>query len=132
MCDRSEIIHEHLSLEKGFIDNYSIWSKFGETTVNAQGNTEQARIEGNIEVVSEHGNNDDTDVVHDSHCGEGFFVEELSCNVAREELLEKIKSGLDNLETMEKVIHPTLVGLSQDQLIKDTQNLDSLSANPTQ
>ena len=88
LWDRPETIREHL-LEKGFIDNYSIWTKHGETGANAQGN-------------------DDTDVVHESHGGEGLDVEELLRNVAREELLENRKRGLDNIETMEKASNELL------------------------
>jgi hypothetical protein len=87
-------IHEHI-LEKGFIDNYSIWTKHGETGENAQGNdTKQER--------EEVGNDDSPHVFHDSHGGEGFDVEELLLNIEHEDLLESRKRGLDNLEMMEK------------------------------
>jgi hypothetical protein len=62
--------------------------------VRALGNTEQERAEGT----------DDTDVLHDSHGGEGLDVEEFLRDIMREELLENWKRGLDNLETMEKVL----------------------------
>jgi hypothetical protein len=38
----------------------------------------------------------------DSHGGDSLDVEELLCNIQREELLENRKRGFDNLETMEK------------------------------
>jgi hypothetical protein len=41
-------------------------------------------------------------VFHDSHGGEGIDVEELLCNIEREDLLENRKRDLDNLEMMEK------------------------------
>jgi hypothetical protein len=90
---RAEMIHEHL-LEKGFIDNYSICTKHGETGANTQGNdTEQERLEGN---------DDSNDVFHDNHGGEVIDVQELLYNIKRDELLENRKRGFDNLETMEK------------------------------
>jgi hypothetical protein len=59
MWTMTQTIHEHL-LEKVFIDNYSIWTKQGETGENAQGNdTEQEREEA--------GNDDSTHVLPDSH-----------------------------------------------------------------
>jgi hypothetical protein len=82
-------------LEKGFIDNYSIWTKHDETGENAQGNnTEQEREEAD--------NDDSAHVFHDSHSGEAIDVEELLRNIEREDLLENRKRVLDNLETMEK------------------------------
>jgi hypothetical protein len=90
----TEMICEHL-LEKCFFDNYSIWTKHGETRENAQGNdTKQEREEA--------GNDDFAHVFHDSHGGEGIYVEELLRNIERDDLLENRKGGLDNVETMEK------------------------------
>jgi hypothetical protein len=75
MWDSSKTICEHL-LQKSFIDKYLIWTKNDETSVNAYGNTKQARAQGNIEQArAEH--NDDTGVVHDSHGGECLDAEGL-------------------------------------------------------
>jgi hypothetical protein len=90
---RAETIHEHM-LEKGFIDNYSIWTKHGETSENVQGNnTEQEREENNID--SDH-------MSHDSH-GD---VEELLHNMQHEELLENRKRGFERHHEKRHIIVP--------------------------
>jgi uncharacterized protein YqgQ/transcription elongation factor Elf1 len=96
----TETIHENL-LEKGFVDNYSVWTKHGETGENAEGNdTEQEREEAS--------NDDSTHVFDDSHGGEGIDVEELLRNIEHEVLIENRKGGLDNLEMMEKALKELL------------------------
>jgi hypothetical protein len=88
----TEMIRAHL-LEKGFIDNYSILTKHGESGENVQGNdTEQEREEAS--------NDDSIHVLPDSHGGEGVDVEELLRNIECQDLLENRKRGLDNLEMM--------------------------------
>jgi hypothetical protein len=90
---RAEMIREHL-LEKGFIYNYSIWTKHGETGENAQGNnTEQER---------EVGNDDSNHVFHERHGCDGLGVEELLRNIEHGEFLDNTKRGFNNLVTMEK------------------------------
>jgi hypothetical protein len=93
----TETIHGHL-LEKGFIDNHSIWTKHGETGENAQGNDDSAHV------------------FPDSHGSEGIDVEELLRNIEHEDLLENRNKGLDNLEMMEKV--------SKELLYKESKKCD--------
>jgi hypothetical protein len=82
-------------MEMGFVDNYSIWTKHGETGENVQGSgTKQEREEAH--------NDDFAHVFYDSHGGEGIDVEELLHNIKCKDLLENRKRGWDNLEMMEK------------------------------
>jgi hypothetical protein len=83
MWTTTETVREHL-LEKGFINNYSIWTKYNETRENEQGNDTEQKWE-------EAGNDDSAHVFHDTHGGEGIDVEELLSNIECEDLLENRK-----------------------------------------
>ncbi len=82
-----EIICEHL-VQSGFIDNYFIWSKHGET---------QLRTESNIYEREEDGGEDDV-----GENDEGLDLEELIRNVAPDVLLQCRNKGFDNFETLNK------------------------------
>jgi hypothetical protein len=76
---KRQIIREHL-VRSGFMDNYFIWSKHGET---------QPRIESIIDadhVYSHHDDGGDQDDVGEND--EGLDVEELMWNVAPDVLLQ--------------------------------------------
>jgi hypothetical protein len=75
---RAETNHEHL-FEKGFIGNYSIWTKHSETGENAQGN--------NTEHEREEGNDDSDHVFRDNRGGDSLDVEELLHNIQHEETI---------------------------------------------
>jgi hypothetical protein len=90
---KRQIIQEHL-VRSGFMDNYFIWSKHGET---------QPRIESIIDadhVYSHHDDGGDQDDVGEND--EGLDVEELMRNVAPDVLLQHRNKGFDNFEIINK------------------------------
>jgi hypothetical protein len=94
-----EIICEHL-VQSGFMDNYFIWSKHGETQPRTKTIIDE-REEANMNVdhvYSHHDDGGDQDDVgeHD----EGLDVEELMRNVAPDVLLQCRNKGFDNFETL--------------------------------
>jgi hypothetical protein len=81
-----EIIHKHL-VWSGFIDNYFIWSKHGETQPRIESFIDE-RGEENMnadDVYSHHDDGGDQDDVGENY--EGLDVEELMQNVAPDVLL---------------------------------------------
>jgi hypothetical protein len=98
-----EIICEHLVLS-GFMDNYFIWSKHGETQPRTESIID-AREEENMNadhVYSHHGDGGDQDDVGEND--EGLDVDELMRNVAPDVLLQCRNKGFDNFETLNKVL----------------------------
>jgi hypothetical protein len=90
-----EIIREHL-VHNGFIDNYFIWSKHGETQQMTESIIEE-REEENMNadhVYSHHDDGGDQDDVGEND--EGLVVEELMWNVAPDVLLQCRNKGFDN------------------------------------
>jgi hypothetical protein len=95
-----EIIREHL-VQSGFMDNYFIWSKHGET---------QPRIESIIDEREEENMNADHVYSHNDDGGdddvgendEGLDFEQLMRNVAPDVLLQCRNKGFDNFETLDK------------------------------
>jgi hypothetical protein len=90
-----EIIHEHL-VRCGFMDNYFIWSKNGETQPMTE-NIVDEREEGNMN-ISDHVYNHHDDGGED----DGLDVE-LMRNVAPDVLLQYRNKGFDNFETLHNV-----------------------------
>jgi hypothetical protein len=95
-----KIIYEHL-VQSGFMNNYFIWSKHGET----QARTESI-IDGKEEenmnadhVYSHHDDEGEDDVGENDEC---LDVEELMQNVAPHMLLQCRNKGFDNFETLDK------------------------------
>jgi hypothetical protein len=90
-----EIIREHL-VRSGFMDNYFIWSKHGETQPRTETIIDE-REEVNMHadyVYSHHDDGGDQD--------EGLDVEELMRNVAPDVFLQRGNKGFDNFETLKK------------------------------
>jgi hypothetical protein len=91
-----EIIHEHL-VHSGFIDNYFIWSKHGET---------QPKIESIIDEREKENMNadhhDDAGDQDDVGENDGLDAEELMKNVAPNVLLQCRNKSFDNFETLNK------------------------------
>jgi hypothetical protein len=85
-----EIIHEHL-VQSGFIDNYFIWSKHGETQPRTE-SIKDEREEANMNV----------DHVYSHHDNEGLDVEELMQNVTPDVFLQCRNKGFDNFKTLNK------------------------------
>jgi hypothetical protein len=83
-----EVIREHLD-QSGFMDNYFIWTKHGETQTGTKSIIDE-RTEENIgipdDVCSHHDDRCEDDTYHSD---EGFDVEELIHNVARDVLLQR-------------------------------------------
>jgi hypothetical protein len=96
-----ENIREHL-VRSGFVDNYFIWSKHGETQLRTESIIDE-REEENMNadhVYSHHDDGGDQDVVGEND--EGLDVEELMRNIAPDVLLQCINKGFDNFETLNK------------------------------
>jgi hypothetical protein len=95
-----KIIHEHL-VRSGFMNNYFIWSKHGET---------QPRIESIIDERNKVNMNVDVYIHHDDGGGqddvgvndEGLDVEELMQNVAPDVLLQCRNKSFDYFEILNK------------------------------
>jgi hypothetical protein len=86
-----EVIHEHL-VQSGFIDNYFIWTKHGETQPRTESIIDE-RTKENMGipdyVCTHHDDECEDDIGQDDadHSDEGFDVEELMHNVAPDVLL---------------------------------------------
>jgi hypothetical protein len=97
-----EIIREHL-VRSGFMNNYFLWSKHGETQPKIESIIDE-REEENMyadHVYSYHDDGGDQDDVGKND--EGLDVEELMRNVALDVLLQCRNKGFDNFKTLNKV-----------------------------
>jgi hypothetical protein len=92
-----EIIREHL-VQSGFMDNYFIWSKHGETQPAIESIMDE-REEENMN-QDHHDDGGDHDDVGEND--EGLDVEELMWNVAPDVLLQCRNKGFDNFEIHNK------------------------------
>jgi hypothetical protein len=92
-----EIICEHL-VWSGFMDNYFICSKHGETQPRTESIIDE-REEENMNADHHDDGGDQDDV---SENDEGLDVEELMWNVAPNVLLQCRNKGFDNFETLNK------------------------------
>jgi hypothetical protein len=101
-----EVIREHL-VRSGFMDNYFIWTKHGETQPRTESIIDE-RAEENMgildDVCSHRDDRCEDDIGQDDadHSDEGFDVEELMCNVAPNVLLQRRNKGFDNFEMLDK------------------------------
>jgi hypothetical protein len=92
-----EVIREHL-VQSGFMDNYFIWTKHGETQPWT-GSIIDERAKENMgipnDVCSHHEDGCEDDIGQDDadHSDEGFDVEELMHNVAPDVLLQRRNKG---------------------------------------
>jgi hypothetical protein len=96
-----EIIHEHLVC-RGFMDNYFIWSKHGETQLRTESIIDE-REEENMNadhVYSHHDDEGDHNDVGEND--DGLDVEELMWNVAPDVLLQCRNKGFNNFDTLHK------------------------------
>jgi hypothetical protein len=106
MVKYREVIHEHL-VQSGFMDNYFIWTKHSETQLRTE-NIIDERAEENMgipdDVCSHHDDGCEDDIGQDDadHSDEGFYVEELMCNVVPNVLLQRRNKGFDNFEILDK------------------------------
>jgi hypothetical protein len=111
-----EVIREHLD-QSGFMDNYFIWAKHGETQPGTESIIDE-RAEENVDipddVCSHHNNRCEDDICQDDadNSDEGFDVEELMPNV----LLQRRNKGFDNFEMLDKE--------SRDFLYKECKGCD--------
>jgi hypothetical protein len=96
-----EIIREHL-VQIGFMENYFIWSKHGETQPRTETITDEREEENmNADHVYSH-HDDGGDQFDVGENDEGLDVEELMQNVAPDVLLECRNKGFGNFETLNK------------------------------
>jgi hypothetical protein len=102
-----EIIREHLVCN-GFMDNYFIWSKHGETQPRTESIIDEREEENMIvdHVYTHHDDGGDQDDVGEND--EGLDVEELMQNVAPDVLLECRNKGFSNFETLNKALRDLL------------------------
>jgi hypothetical protein len=110
-----EVIHEHL-VRSGFIDNYFIWTKHGETQLGTESIIDE-RAEENMgisdDVCSYHDDGCEDDADHSDEC---FDVVELMHNVAPDALLQRRNKGFDNFEMLDKA--------SRDLLYEECKGCD--------
>jgi hypothetical protein len=121
MFKNCEVIHEHL-VQSGFIDNYFIWTKHGET----QSKTERIideRAEDNMGIPDDvcHSHHDDRcedDIGQDDadHDDEDFDVEKLMHNVALDVFLQRRNKCFNNFDILDKV--------SRDLLYEECKRYD--------
>jgi hypothetical protein len=106
MFKNREVIHEHL-VQGGFMDNYFIWTKHGETQPRRESIIDE-RAEENMDILddvcSHHDNGCEDDIGQDDadHSDEGFDVEELMRNVVPDVLLQRRNKGFNNFEILDK------------------------------
>jgi hypothetical protein len=95
-----EIICEHL-VQSGFMNNYFIWRKHGETQPMTESIIDEREEENMNEdyVYSHHDDGGEDDVGEND---EGLDVEELKRNVAPDVLLQCRNKGFDSFETLDK------------------------------
>lgn len=75
---------------------------YNKERVRGEGNIEEARSEGYNTEQKEERNNDDSDVVHESHDIECFDVKEVLRHIGHEEIVENKTRGLQILEKVSK------------------------------
>jgi hypothetical protein len=115
-----EFIREHL-VHSGFMDNYFIWNKHGETQVGTESIIDE-RAKENMgipdDVCSHHDDGCEDDIGHDDadHSDEGFDMEEMMPNVALDVLLQRRSKGFDNFVMLDKV--------SRDLLYEECKGCD--------
>jgi hypothetical protein len=91
MLKDHEVIGEHL-IQSGFMDNYFIWTKHGETQPGTESIIDE-RVEENMGILndmrSHHDDICEDDIGQDDadHSDEGFDVEEMMHNVAPDVLV---------------------------------------------
>jgi hypothetical protein len=101
-----EVIREHL-VRSGFMDNYFIWTKHGETQPGIKSIID-GRAEENMvildDVCSHHDDGYEDDICQDDadHNDEDFDVEELMHNVVPDVLLQRRNKGFDNFGMLDK------------------------------
>jgi hypothetical protein len=101
-----EIIYEHL-VQSGFMDNYFIWSKNGETQPRTKSIIYERDEENrNADHVYSHHDDGVEDGVGEKD--EGLDVEELMHNVAPDVLLQYRNKSFNNFETLDKVSRSSL------------------------
>jgi hypothetical protein len=115
-----EIIREQL-VRSGFMDNYFIWSKHGETQPMTESIIDE-REEENMNadhVSSPHDDGGDLDDIGEND--EGIDVEELMRNVAPNVLLQCGNNGFDNFETLNKasrdLLYEECKGCHKEQMV---------------
>jgi hypothetical protein len=107
-----EVIREHL-VHSGFMDNYFICTKHGETQPRTESIIDE-RAEENMgipdDVCSQHNDGCEDDIGQDDadHSDEGFDVEELMHNVASDVLLQRRNKGFNNFEMLDKTLRDLL------------------------
>jgi hypothetical protein len=107
-----EVICEHL-VWSGFMDNYFIWTKYGETQPGTESIIDE-RAEENMgipdDVCSHHDDGFEDDIGQDDadHSDKGFDVEELMRNIAPDVLLQRRNKGFDNFEMLDKELRDLL------------------------
>jgi hypothetical protein len=101
-----EVICEHL-VRSGFLDNYCIWTKHGETQSRIESIIDE-RAEENMDipddVYSHHDDGCEDDIGQDDagHGDEDFDIEELMHNVAPDVLLQRRNKGFNYFEMPDK------------------------------
>jgi hypothetical protein len=91
------------------MDNYFIWTKYGETQPRTESIIDE-RAEENMcipdDVCSHHDDGCEHDIGQDDedHSDEGFDVEELMHNVAPDVLLKRRNKGFNNFEILDKTL----------------------------
>jgi hypothetical protein len=101
-----EVIREHL-VRSGFMDNYFIWTKHGETQPMTESIID-VRAEENMsisdDVYNHHDDGCEDDIGQDdaNHGDKGFDVLELIRNVMPDVLLQRRNKGFDNFEILDK------------------------------
>jgi hypothetical protein len=115
-----DVIHEHL-IKSGFMDNYFIWTKHGETQLSLERIIDE-RAEENMDIpddmYSHHddGCEDDIGADDEDHGDESFDVEDLMLNVAHNVLLQRRNKSFNNFEMLDKV--------SRDLLYEECKGCD--------
>jgi hypothetical protein len=103
-----EVIREHL-VRSGFMDNYFIWTKHGETQPITESIID-VRAEENMgisdDVYNHHDDGCEDDIGQDdaNHDDKGFDVLELIRNVVPDVLLQRRNKGFDNFEILDKTL----------------------------
>jgi hypothetical protein len=115
-----DVIRKHL-VQSRFMDNYSIWTKLGETQLSIESIIDE-RAEENMDipddVYSHHNDGYEDDIGQDDadHGDDSFDVEELIRNVAPDVLLQRRNEGFNNFEMLHKA--------SRDLLYKECKWCD--------
>jgi hypothetical protein len=117
-----ELIHKHL-VWIGFMDNYFIWSKHGETTSRIESIVDETQPRTDHMYSHHHDDGFEDDVGQDDigyddagHGDEGINVEELMHIVVPDVLLQRRNNGFDNFEMLDKA--------SRDLLYEECKGCD--------